>query len=144
MKINRFLSTGAVLWSVAATALGQSANLQRFSAIDLKSDHTISLTLTSGVPSTLRNYYDLFPIEASPNLVDWEPLVTLMRTNRSTNATLFLDLAAANHALRFYRTPTNQLTAPHPPPDGPYRLGVFSRLLSEPTRSSRYVKTKSS
>ena len=144
MKTDRFLATGAVLWSVTATAPGQSTNLHRFSAIDLKSDHTISLTLTSGVPSTLRNYYDLFPIEASPNLVDWEPLVTLMRTNRSTNATLFLDLAAANHALRFYRTPTNQLTTAHPPPDGPYRVGVFSRLLTDPSRTNRYVKTNSS
>ena len=144
MKTNWFLAAAAVLWGVAATALGQSANLHRFSAIDLKPDHTILLTLTSSVPSTLRNYYDLFPIEASPDLVDWEPLVSLMRTNRSTNATLFLDLAAANHALRFYRTPTNQLTAPHPAPDGPYRVGVISRLLTDPSRTNRYVKTNSS
>src|SRR5437867_4604620 len=133
MKINRFLATGAVLWGAAATALGQSTKLHRFSAIDLKPNHTISLSLTSGVPSTLINYYDLFPIEASQNLIDWEPLTTLVRTNRSTNATLFLDLAAANHALRFYRTPTNQLTTAHPPPDGPYRVGVISRLLTDPT-----------
>ncbi|PYJ80966.1 MAG: hypothetical protein DME22_22615 [Verrucomicrobia bacterium] len=144
MKTNWFLATAAVLWGVAATALGQFTSLHRFLAIDVKPDHTISLSLTSGVPSTLRNYYDLFPIEASQNLVDWEPLVTLMRTNRSTNATLFLDLAAANHALRFYRTATNQLTTPLPPPDGPYRVGVFSRLLTDPSRTNRYVKTNSS
>ncbi|PYJ95736.1 MAG: hypothetical protein DME23_22950 [Verrucomicrobia bacterium] len=119
MKTNWFLATAAVLWGVAATALGQFTSLHRFLAIDVKPDHTISLSLTSGVPSTLRNYYDLFPIEASQNLVDWEPLVTLMRTNRSTNATLFLDLAAANHALRFYRTATK-------------------------SRTNRYVKTNSS
>src|SRR5439155_9097507 len=69
---------------------------------------------------------------------------TLVRTNRSTNATLFLDLAAANHALRFYRTATNQLTTPLPPPDGPYRVGVFSRLLTDLSRTNRYVKTNSS
>src|SRR5438445_6192189 len=67
-----------------------------------------------------------------------------MRTNRSTNATLFLDLAAANHAQRFYRTATNQLTTPLPPPDGSYRVGVFSRLLTDPSRTNRYVKTNSS
>ena len=36
MKTNWFLAAAAVLWGVAATALGQSANLHRFSAIDLR------------------------------------------------------------------------------------------------------------
>jgi len=39
MKTNLFFPAAAVLWGVAATALGQSANLHRFSAIDLKPDH---------------------------------------------------------------------------------------------------------
>src|SRR5947207_8475879 len=142
MKTNRFLATAAVLWSVATAALCQSANPHRFSAIDLKSDHTISLTLTSGVPSTLRNYYDLFPIEASQNLIDWEPLTTLVRTNRSTNATLFLDLAAANHALRFYRTATNQLTTPLPPPDGPSRMPSSARKKKDAS-DCRSLRTSS-
>src|SRR5439155_7257225 len=111
--------------------LAQSTNLHRFSAIDLNPDHSVFLTLTSGVPSTFRNYYDLFPIDASPNLVNWTPLTTLFRTNRVANGVTLLDTEAAGLPLRFYRTPTNQLITAIPPPDGPYRVGVFLRLLTE-------------
>jgi hypothetical protein len=68
MKTNLFFVAAAVLWTVAATALAQSTNLHRFSAINLKPDHAISLTLTSGVPSTFRIYYDLLPIYESLQL----------------------------------------------------------------------------
>lgn len=144
VRLNRLLAVAVVLCGMTATALGQSSNSHRFASIVALPDEAISLTLTSSVPTSWRNYYDLFPLEASPNLTDWAPLLTLLRTNRFTNATSFLDVAAANHALRFYRTATNQLTTPLLPPDGPYRVGVFSRLLTDASRTNRYVPTNRS
>lgn len=145
MKTNRFLTTTSILWGVAATALGQSTNLHRFSAIDLRPDHTISFTLTSGVPSAFRNYFDLFPVEVSSNLTDWQPLVTLLRTNKSTNALTYTDLDAGKLDQQFYHTPTNQLITPIPRPSGPYTIGTVSRLFTDLSRTNRYnIKTNSS
>jgi predicted dienelactone hydrolase len=36
------------------------------------------------------------------------------------------------------------INLPHPPPDGPYRVGVTTRLLTDPSRTDRYVATNSS
>jgi dienelactone hydrolase len=126
------------------TALCQSSALHRISAINVQPDHTISLTVTSAVPSSFLNYHDLFPIDASQNLVDWTPLVTLFRTNHLTVATTLVDTDAPGLPDRFYRTPTNQLFTAIPPPDGPYRVGVVTRLFTDLSRTNRYVSTNGS
>src|SRR6185436_1635273 len=84
-------------------------SVHRFDTISANPGHTISLKLTSVVPTIFAPYYDLYPLDASANLVDWSPLAMLQRTNSSSNALSYLDLDATNFDKRSYRTPTNFL-----------------------------------
>ncbi|MCX6926514.1 MAG: hypothetical protein NT154_25390, partial [Verrucomicrobia bacterium] len=111
----------------------------RFESVAALPDGSVRLTLGGGVHTRFRDYYDLYPIEVSSNLVDWTPLVTLQRTNASTKALTYTDTATANWPVRFYRTPTNHLITPFSvKPSGPYAVGVRSRLLTDPSRRNRY------
>jgi dienelactone hydrolase len=115
--------------------------MHHFSAVSLAPDEAIRLTVTSTVPGSFKSYYDLFPIETSQDLVTWQPLVTLLRTNYTTDALMYTDNAAASLPERLYRTPTNQLPTALPPPDGPYAVGTVFRLLTNSTRNILYGGT---
>ncbi len=119
--------------------------VHRFGGIAPMPDRSIWLNLTGVVPSAFAPYYDLYPLETSTNLLDWTPLTTLLRTNDSTDTLGYRDTVAANFGERFYRTPTNFLITPFPKPSGPYPVGTFARLLTDPSRSNRYdIRTNSS
>ena len=117
-KRMKFVAWAVLCLTTAIIASSQTSNLHLISTISLKADHTISLTLTSDIPTAARNSFDIFLIEDSTNLLDWRPLAALLRTNRLTNALNFAD-GLANGAARFYRTPTNQLITAILPPEGP-------------------------
>jgi dienelactone hydrolase len=109
------------------------------SSIELLPDRSVQLTFAGGLHTRFHDYFDLYPIEVSSNLVDWTPLVTLLRTNADTNVLTCTDWETTNHATRFYRTPTNHLLTPFfLKPSGPYPVGVVSRLLTDPARRNRY------
>jgi dienelactone hydrolase len=141
MRTKTILLGSGILLIVLCVAFGQTGNPHQFAKIAAGPGRIISLTLTSGVPSSFRNYYDLFPIEASQNLVDWEPFATLLRTNRVTSALTFKNLDAASFDQRFYRTPTNQLFTPFLRSNGPHAVGAFSRLFDDPSRTNRVRHT---
>jgi dienelactone hydrolase len=116
-----------------------------FSDISALPGHTITLSLGGSVSNLFASFYDLYVIEASPNLADWMPLATLVRTNAKTNTLVFTDPNAAQLDRRFYRTFTNHLITPFPKLTGPYAVGTFSRLVTDPSRTNRYgIKTNSS
>jgi predicted dienelactone hydrolase len=48
----------------------------------------------------------------------------------------FVDGNAPEFSQRFYRTPSNQLVTPDPPPTGPYPVGTFSMLLTNTNRAN--------
>ena len=111
----------------------------RFEGIAALADGSVRLALGGGVSQRFRDYFDLYPIEVSSNLVDWAPLVTLQRTNAVTNALTYTDTQAGTSDVRFYRTPTKHLITPFSvKPTGPYAVGVLSRLLTDPSRRNRY------
>jgi hypothetical protein len=111
----------------------------RFDAIALQPDGSVQLTLGGAVSRRFQDYFDLYPIEVSSNLVDWIPWVTLQRTNASKAALTYTDRVMTNLAARFYRTPaTNLITPFFLKPAGPFPVGVVSRLLTDPTRRNRY------
>jgi dienelactone hydrolase len=119
--------------------------LHRIEGITANPAHTISLNLAGVVPRPFTNYYDIYPLEASTNLVDWSPLAMLQRTNNSADALSYLDHEATSIDKRFYRTPTNFLITAFPKPTGPYPVGTVSRLLTDPSRTNRYnIPTNSS
>ncbi|HXJ56647.1 MAG TPA: hypothetical protein VNU68_08290 [Verrucomicrobiae bacterium] len=119
--------------------------VHRIDRITAQPDHAIALDLAGVVPRLFASYYDLYPLEASTNLVDWSPLATLQRTNATLDALSYHDTDATNLDKRFYRTPTNFLVTPFPKPSGPYPVGTVSRLLTDPSRTNRYsIPTNSS
>ncbi|MFO1497576.1 MAG: Calx-beta domain-containing protein [Verrucomicrobiota bacterium] len=110
----------------------------RFDGIAMLPNQSIRLTLAGGVHKRFKDYFDLYPIEVSSNLVDWQPLVTLERTNSSTNSLTYTDPEAGKSDRRFYRTVTNHLITPFPRPPGPFPVGVTSRLVTDPALRNRY------
>jgi len=111
----------------------------RFDAVALRPDGSVQLNLGGWVSQRFKDYFDLYPIEISSNLTDWTPLVTLVRTNASTNVAAYADTGATNGQCRFYRTPaTNLITPFFLKPTGPFPVGVVSRLLTDPSRRNRY------
>ncbi|MBI3414274.1 MAG: hypothetical protein HY043_02965 [Verrucomicrobia bacterium] len=108
-----------------------------FAAIQRDPDGFVRLTFAGEVSQRFEPFFDLYPVEVSTNLVDWEPLALLQRTNSATNELTFVDTAAGTFA-RFYRVPTNHFTAAYPKPTGPYPVGRIDRLVTDPTRRNRY------
>jgi hypothetical protein len=133
---------GSVTSRVALLTL---TTVHRIEGITVNPNHTISFSLTGVVSRLFAPYYDLYPLDASTNLVDWSPLAMLQRTNAFLDALNYLDPEAANFDQPFYRTPTNFLITPSPKPSGPYPVGTVSRLLTDPSRTNRYnIPTNSS
>jgi predicted dienelactone hydrolase len=110
----------------------------------------ISFALLGGTPTSLRAFFDIYPIESSDDLREWRPYLTVVRTNALSNVVSLVipraSAPASQHPnLVFLRTPTNHFITPVPQPSGPYAVGVVHRLLSDPTRTNRYgIKTNSS
>ena len=134
-----FVVTNAFGSLTSGVALLTVSTVHRIEGITANPDRSISLDLEGVVPRLLAAYYDLYPLDASTNLVDWSPLATLQRTNASLDALRFLDPDATNFDQRFYRTPTNFLITPLPKPSGPYPVGTVSRVMTDPTRRSFMV-----
>lgn len=107
-----------------------------FAAIHREADGAVQLTFTGGVSKRLQPFFDLYPLEVSTNLVDWQVLALLSRTNSATADLTFADPASGTPA-RFYRVPPNHFIAPYPKPTGPYPVGRIDRLLADPTRRNR-------
>jgi hypothetical protein len=126
-----FLGLG-VLWLSSAQAPAQSAGVHRFDGITPLPDHTMSLGLEGSAAAAFKPYFDLYLIEASPDLAAWAPLAGLLRTNASTNALIYIDEGCIGLPQRFYRMHTNLLLTPFPQPTGPLPVGTFVRELTDP------------
>lgn len=136
---------GAVLGSLTAATVTildiTNAALHQMDGVSIRQDRSVQIQLRGGVDGHFRDYFDLYPIEISSNLVDWIPLVTLQRTNASTNVLTYVDPAAPGRDRRFYRVPTNHLITPWAQPSGPFQPGVVSRQLTDPARRNRYGRS---
>jgi uncharacterized repeat protein (TIGR03803 family) len=107
-----------------------------FRSIQVQPDRSVSLSFAGETTALFAPYYDLYPLDASSNLVDWVPLATLQRSNTALATLQFLDADAPQFSQRFYRTPTNALLTPDPQPTGPYAVGTFSMLLTNINRNN--------
>ena len=98
MKI-RFWTTAIVTLliitngAIAQTSLPHTfASLSfEFNAETFDFDTNITLTLTGPAEPIFWQYFDLYPVDVSADLVIWKPLTTLLRTNASADAVLYLD-----------------------------------------------------
>jgi hypothetical protein len=118
--------------------------VHNFNTIAITPNRSLALELAGDTTATYAPFYDLFPVEVSSNLIDWSPLVTLIRTNTSANALGYTDFDAEVLAQRFYRTFTNSLPTIFSKPTGPYAVGTLDRVMNDPSRTNRYrIKTNS-
>lgn len=98
---------GRLLWiALAAPGLVLAQELPRFTAVQRITNGEIALAFTA--PRTLP-----YRLEVSTNILQWDPLVTLVSTGQNQ----YLDSAAPYLASRFYRalelSGTNNLTGDH-------------------------------
>ena len=141
----------AVVSNTSGSVTSQVARLKvfvpaahNFSTITITPNRSVALELAGDTTAAYAPFYDLFPVEVSSNLIDWSPLVTLIRTNTSANALSYTDFDAEVLAQRFYRTFTNSLTTIFSKPTGPYAVGTLDRVMNDPSRTNRYrIKTNS-
>lgn len=139
-----FLGLG-MMWLSFDRAPAQTARIHQFNQIQMLPDHAASLQLGGSPAPPFKSFFDVYLLEASPDLVNWAPLASLVRTNAATNALIYLDQASNAPPQRYYRMPTNFLITPFPAPTGPFHVGSFVRMLTDPSRTNRYnIKTNSS
>jgi predicted dienelactone hydrolase len=130
-------ASGSVTSQVARLKVFLSnSTAHSLSGIDTHADGSVGLTFKGETTLPFAPYYDLYPLEASSNLVDWMPLALLQRANGEPATLRFVDADAPKFSQRFYRTPTNALVTPIPQPTGPYPVGSFSMLLTDPSRTN--------
>src|SRR5262245_8719553 len=142
-KVTLSNPTGGAVLGLYATATITMLDISgmkphRFDGISALPDRSVQLTLSGGVHPRFRPFFDLYPIEVSTTLTDWTPLTTLVRSNASTNAVFYMDTGAATLETRFYRTAATNLPALFSSPTGPYAVGTFDRVLTDPSRHNRY------
>ncbi len=141
---NAFLSLAVALPLLAQGHLSAQPVPHHFSGLAVLADKTVRLSLDGAVSNRFQALFDIYPVEVSPNLSDWMPLATLVRTNANTNGLQLADSGAVGQEQRFYRTPTNSFISPFWKATGPYSVGTLDRVLSDPSRTNRYgVKTNS-
>jgi dienelactone hydrolase len=133
-----------VLWCTTIQSRAQAPLAHSFAHIAVLPDGAASLTLTGHVSAILWQYFDIYPLEASSDLVNWKPLATLVRSNASRDALVYSDIKAVNLTDRFYRTFTNQFVTALTKPTGPYPVGRVNRLVTDPSRTNRYFLRNSS
>jgi hypothetical protein len=101
--------------------------------------------LTGSAGIAFRSHFDLFRLERSADLAQWDSVATVVRTNAATNDLTFVDATDASSPQRFYRAASNHVLTPFLAPTGPHAVGTFSRMLTDPSRTNRFrVKTNSS
>lgn len=135
------LSAIAVVCVLAAGGVPVPAQVPeppRLGLISITPEGRPWLALEGSIATAFRSYFDLFRLESSFDLVRWEPLATVLRTNAATNAPRFLDESAAGSSHRFYRTAADTIRTPFLPPSGPHSVGTFSRVLTDASRTNRF------
>ncbi len=115
--------------------------LHGLSGIQAQPDGSMALTFAGETTASFAPYYDLYPLEGSSNLVNWALVGTLQRANTALDTLRFMDTNASEFSQRFYRTPTNALPTPASSPTGPYAIGTFSMLLTDPSRTNTVRRT---
>jgi len=111
-------------------------NLHHFAAVRSVPDQGLELTLGGAIPVGFD--YDLFPVETSADLSQWQPWRTFLRTNSQGRNLTVRDAAIGESGQRFYRTATNQFPVTTLQPSGPHAVGRTLRwveLEAHPVRS---------
>jgi dienelactone hydrolase len=141
VSVTRSSSGSTVFYnSVWRLPLGDLAT-NRISSLACLPDGHAELQIQNESPQDLARFYEILALRTSSDLVDWKPLANLFKTNADPAPVLCLDAEAANHARRFYVIPTHRFITPLLRPTGPYEVGEFSELLTDPGRTNASRRT---
>ena len=129
------LRLGLVLAALCSNAVAQVPPVRPhgFGALSPQTDGSIALELVGQAPNAYKRFFDLYLLESSTDLVHWEPLATVLRTNASTNSFVYL-VNQGSQPNQFFRTATNHLFTQFFLPTGPYRVGSVMKRVNSPTR----------
>jgi dienelactone hydrolase len=135
-----------LLASLIATAQAQVAHHFTGITVDTNATATVQLdgsvsnlfSLTASMRSQYLQMFDIYLLDASPDLTQWTRQAMLLRLNSDPTPLSWQDTNTGLGTARFYRTPTNYLVTPFPKPSGPYAVGKVVRILTDPTRTNRY------
>lgn len=174
MNRSQFIKLKAVRLASRAVLLAAVCLLAQVGALGAAAPHQIKtvrrldcqqvrLTLRGRLAGDFQEYFDLFPLETSSDLQNWEVTGTILRTNSvsgsiralqpNTNQVGFLRTPASSPKwskgwkrcrsghVDFFRTPTNACPTAFPKPTGPYLVGTVSRLFASATRNSTELGT---
>ncbi len=148
MKTKDLLLLGLGLTLAGYSALWAQPVPHHFSGITVLPDRTVTVglegsvsnmfNLTGTISNQFMQMFDLYVVEASPNLTDWVPMARLLRTNNNPSPLVFQDTNAAGASQGFYRTFTNHLLTAFPKPSGPFTVGIVDRVVIDPARTNLY------
>ena len=115
-KSKQMFGVVSVLLLGGSLMLVAQTTVHRFGAVRVLPDRSVSLELLGKPSSTYKQYFDIYPIERSDDLSDWQPLASLLRTNSSTNGLFYTDTNSTidRPFTRFYRTWTRFFYTPFP------------------------------
>ena len=136
VSLTQSSTTGQALFCSVWRRRLVSLEPNRISGIVRPDDGATQLRIQNAVPDDLKGYFEVLPLQSSTNLVDWEPLVTVIKTNANPSPVVWTDSEATQLPQRFYRVPARRYITPLLPPTGPYRVGEFSQLLTDPIRTN--------
>jgi len=108
--------------------------------VTLNLDGSVSnlVSLPFSISNVFRQMFDLYPVDASPDLANWTRLALLLRTNNAPDPLHYQDTNNASLGKRFYRTPTNNFITSFPKPTGRFPVGTSVRVLTDSSRTNRY------
>ncbi len=134
MSVTCSSASGTPLYTTVWRRQLADLQLNRITRIGRSNSNQVQLSFQSDTPVDLTRFFEIVPLQASTNLVDWAPLATLFKTNASPAPLAWTDDEGAASPTRFFRVPTNRFITPLLPPTGSFAVGQFSRLLTDTNR----------
>ena len=92
------------------------------------------MSFCSKTPLNFSRFMELIPIQCSTNLINWETFATIVRTNADPAPAVCSDCRAETNGQCFFRSPSGRFITPLLTPTGPFGVGEFSVLLTDPLR----------
>jgi hypothetical protein len=133
MSVTRSTGTGPALYNTVWRHQLPPLSPNSITGIERPAANQVQLGIQNEVAADLGRFFELLPLQASTNLLDWEPLATLFKTNANPEPAQWAD-ADATLPTRFFRVPTNRYITPLLEPTGHYGVGEFSDLLTDTNR----------
>jgi len=100
-----------------------------------------TLALSSSLSAQYADMFDVFWVDASESMNDWERTGFVARRNSSSSPVSYVDEAGTEHPKCFYRITTGSCIVSVPPVTGPFPVGLIERVVTDNSRRNRYSRS---